>query len=65
MSDLLPIVAEAIPWMQSRADILDRDATFPAEEFDLLRGIGALSALLPVGELVSLLVLVGQGNLSV
>lgn len=64
MSDLLPIVAESIPWMQSRADMLDRDATFPVEEFDLLRGIGVLSALPPVGELASLLVLVGQGNLS-
>ena len=70
MSDLLPIVAEWIPWMQSRADALDRDAAFPVEEFDLLRGIGALSPPLPVlghasiGELASLLALIGQGNLS-
>jgi hypothetical protein len=70
MSDLLPIVAEWIPWMQNRADTLDRDAAFPAEEFELLRGIGALSPPLPVsghasvGELASLLALVGQGNLS-
>jgi alkylation response protein AidB-like acyl-CoA dehydrogenase len=70
MTALLPIVAEWIPWMQSRADALDREAAFPAEEFELLRGIGALSPPLPVcgnasvGELASLLALVGQGNLS-
>ncbi|HEX4367798.1 MAG TPA: acyl-CoA dehydrogenase [Rhodopila sp.] len=65
MTDLLPIVAEWIPWMQSRADMLDRDAAFPMEEIDLLRGIGALSGPLPVGELAPLLALAGQGNLSV
>ena len=65
MTDLLQIVAEWSPWMQSRADMLDREAAFPAEEFDLLRGIGALSGPLPVGELAPLLALVGQGNLSV
>ncbi|HEY4173033.1 MAG TPA: acyl-CoA dehydrogenase family protein [Rhodopila sp.] len=65
MTDLLPIAAEWIPWMQSRADALDRDAAFPAEEFDLLRGIGALSAPLSVDELAPLLALIGQGNLSV
>jgi alkylation response protein AidB-like acyl-CoA dehydrogenase len=70
MTDLLTVVAEWIPWMQSRADALDRDAAFPVEEFELLREIGALSPPLPVsghasvGELASLLVLVGQGNLS-
>ncbi|MDR3530073.1 MAG: hypothetical protein P4L90_05915 [Rhodopila sp.] len=71
MIGLLPMVAERVPWMQSRADALDRGAAFPIEEFDLLRGIGALSPSLPVhghagvDELASLLSLVGQGNLSV
>jgi alkylation response protein AidB-like acyl-CoA dehydrogenase len=70
MTDLLRSVAALIPWMQGRADALDRDAAFPAEEFDRLRGIGALSPPLPVradagaADLVSLLTLVGQGNLS-
>jgi alkylation response protein AidB-like acyl-CoA dehydrogenase len=70
MIDMLSVVAGWIPWMQSRADALDRDAAFPAEEFELLRRIGALSPPLPVGghptvcELASLLALVGQGNLS-
>jgi hypothetical protein len=68
MIDLPLIVAEWVPWMQSRADALDRDAAFPVEEFDLLREIGARSPPLPVcghvgvGQLASLLVLVGQGN---
>jgi alkylation response protein AidB-like acyl-CoA dehydrogenase len=70
MTDLLPMVAEWIPWMQGRADALDRDAAFPVEEIQLLREIGALSPPLPVcghgsiGELASLLTLAGQGNLS-
>jgi alkylation response protein AidB-like acyl-CoA dehydrogenase len=71
MSDLVTHVAEHVPWMQGRADLLDREAAFPAEEFALLRRIGALSPRLPVrghddvDELISLLVLAGQGNLSV
>jgi alkylation response protein AidB-like acyl-CoA dehydrogenase len=64
-------IAELIPWMQARADALDRDAAFPAEEIDCLRRAGALSPPLPVQntgtaeELATLLTLVGQGNLSV
>ena len=64
-------VAELIPWMQARADALDRDAAFPAEEIDCLRRAGALSPPLPVQgsgtaeQLAALLTQVGQGNLSV
>jgi hypothetical protein len=29
MSDLLLVVAEWVPWMQGRADQLDREAAFP------------------------------------
>src|ERR1700693_5301864 len=64
-------VAELVPWMQSRAGGLDREARFPAEEIERLRGVGALSPPLPVrgsgtaDELATLLILVGQGNLSV
>jgi alkylation response protein AidB-like acyl-CoA dehydrogenase len=71
MSPLLAAVAEMVPWMQDRAEALDRDASFPAEEIGALRRAGALSPPLPaVGrgsaeELASLLTLVGQGNLSV
>jgi alkylation response protein AidB-like acyl-CoA dehydrogenase len=59
-------VAELIPWMQNRADGLDRDAAFPDDEIEYLRRAGALSP--PLGradELAALLTLVGQGNLSV
>ena len=64
-------VAELVPWMQGRADGLDREAGFPAEEIERLRRVGALSPPLPVrgsgtaDELATLLILVGQGNLSV
>ncbi len=64
-------IADLVPWMQERAEALDRDAAFPAEEIDRLRRAGALSPPLPVAgpgsadELAALLTLVGQGNLSV
>lgn len=64
-----------IPWMQDRARLLDRDAAFPAEEITRLHAIGALAVPLPVGsegrndgladDLATLLILAGQGNLSV
>jgi alkylation response protein AidB-like acyl-CoA dehydrogenase len=71
MSALLAAVSELVPWMQGRADVLDRRAVFPAEDIDRLRRVGALSLELPVlgdakaDELAALLVLVGKGNLSV
>lgn len=71
MSPLLTDIFEMVPWMQGRAEALDRDASFPAEEIDALRRAGALSPPLPVlgrasaDELAALLTLVGQGNLSV
>jgi alkylation response protein AidB-like acyl-CoA dehydrogenase len=64
-------VAELIPWMQSRAEALDREAAFPTQEIEFLRRVGALSPRLPVQgfgtahELAALLILVGQGNLAV
>jgi alkylation response protein AidB-like acyl-CoA dehydrogenase len=64
-------VAELVPWMQNRADDLDRRAAFPEEEVASLRRVGALSPKLPVhgsgnaDDLARLLILVGQGNLSV
>ncbi len=70
-SALLRSVSELLPWMQSRAEGLDRDAAFPALEVDRLRQAGALAPPLPVrdgvsaDELAALLALVGQGNLSV
>jgi alkylation response protein AidB-like acyl-CoA dehydrogenase len=71
MAKLLSAVAEMIPWMQSRADVLDRDSAFPTEEIARLRAAGALWPPLPIRDgggadtLASLLTLVGQGNLSV
>jgi alkylation response protein AidB-like acyl-CoA dehydrogenase len=65
------MIAELIPWMQNRADALDREAAFPAEEIACLRRAGALAPPLPVkrtgspDDLADLLTLVGQGNLSV
>ncbi len=64
-------VSELVPWMQGRADWLDREAGFPAEEIERLRQVGALSPPLPAqglgtaDELAALLILVGQSNLSV
>ena len=71
MLDLLASVAQLVPWMQSRADALDRQALYPAEEMDQLRRAGALAPPLPVcgsgsaEDLATLLTLVGEGNLSV
>lgn len=71
MSALLTAVSQIVPWMQRRADALDRDAAFPLEEIDQLRDLGALTVPLPVmgfanaDEVAALLTLVGQGNLSV
>jgi alkylation response protein AidB-like acyl-CoA dehydrogenase len=64
-------VADLIPWMQARADTADRDAAFPAEEIAALGRAGGLSPPLPIAgsgsaeDLARLLILVGQGNLSV
>nr|WP_294520647.1 acyl-CoA dehydrogenase family protein [uncultured Rhodopila sp.] len=68
-------LAELVPWMQSRADALDRDSAFPAEEVARLHHLGVLALPLPVaantrddalaGTLAAMLVLIGQGNLSV
>ena len=71
MSALLTAVSDLVPWMQGRADALDRAAAFPTEEIVRLRGAGALSPPLPVlhpgkaDELARLLGQVGRGNLSV
>ena len=65
------MIDELIPWMQNRADALDREAAFPAEELVCLRRAGALSPPLPVADsgraqdLADLLTHAGQGNLSV
>ncbi len=71
---------DRVPWMQSRAEALDRDAAFPAEEIDRLWRIGALTLPLPVtgiapegdgrdgglaDQLSEVLTLTGRGNLSV
>lgn len=71
---------ELVPWMQSRAEALDRDAAFPAEEMDRLWRIGALTLPLPVrshtkqgdvrddalaDQMLEVLTLAGRGNLSV
>jgi alkylation response protein AidB-like acyl-CoA dehydrogenase len=68
MPDLLTAIAEMVPWMQSRADALDRDAAFPVEEIARMKAAGALSPLrghANADTLASLLSLAGQGNLSV
>ena len=71
MSALLHAIADLVPWMQERADALDRDSAFPTQEIERLRHAGALSPPLPVlgfgnaDELTSLLILIGQGNLCV
>jgi alkylation response protein AidB-like acyl-CoA dehydrogenase len=71
---------ELVPWMQSRAEALDRDAGFPGEEMDRLWRIGALTLPLPVrsgprqgevrddriaDQMSEVLTLAGRGNLSV
>ncbi len=66
-----PALAEHIPWMQARADALDRDSAFPAEEIVRLHRLGALTHPVPpesretADSLASMLILAGQGNLSV
>lgn len=71
MSALLTKTAELLPWIQERADQLDRETAFPAQEIDRLRTAGALNPPLPVRghrdarELADLLTLVGQGNLAI
>jgi alkylation response protein AidB-like acyl-CoA dehydrogenase len=71
---------QVVPWMQSRAEVLDRDATFPAEEIGRLWRVGALTLPLPVrsgeaeggahddnltDQISEVLTLTGRGNLSV
>ena len=58
------VVTDLIPWMQSRAGMLDREAKFPDEEIVALRGQGVLAPL-PPDESAAMLVEVGQGNLAV
>lgn len=75
MEQTLRALADMVPWMQGRADALDRDSEFPTEEIGRLRLIGALTPPLPVrastrddrmaDALTSMLTLVGMGNLSV
>jgi alkylation response protein AidB-like acyl-CoA dehydrogenase len=75
MPSLISALAERVPWMQSRAEELDRGAAFPREEIDCLRLLGALAPPLPAqacggdhgaaDQLAAMLSQVGQGNLSV
>jgi hypothetical protein len=75
MSLSLSALAELLPWMQGRAGLLDADSVFPREEVDRLGQLGALTVAMPIrgrakddalaDQLASLLVVVGQGNLSV
>lgn len=68
-------VAELVPWMQARAEALDRAAAFPAAEMAALHRLGAFAPDLPVrgssrndpaaDALADLLTQVGRGNLSV
>jgi alkylation response protein AidB-like acyl-CoA dehydrogenase len=75
MASLTSALAELLPWMQSRAEELDRGAAFPRDEIDSLRCLGALAPPLPAqaragdgdvaDQLAAMLRLVGHGNLSV
>jgi alkylation response protein AidB-like acyl-CoA dehydrogenase len=60
-------VSALVPWMQERADELDRNAAFPREELACLRRAGALApaAVHAPDALADMLILAGQGNLSV
>lgn len=58
------MVTDLIPWMQSRAGMLDREARFPDEEIARLRLQGVLAPMSP-DQSAAMLVEVGQGNLSV
>ena len=76
---LLTDVSDLVPAMSVRAQVLDSEGGFPALDFDLLRGIGALSAFIPqrhgglglgidpggASALFTLLRSIGQGNLAV
>ncbi len=78
-SNLLGRVCEAVPSMQRRAEKLDREIIFPADDFAELHTFGALAAVVPqrfgglgLGTepngalgLHELLRLLGRGNLSV
>jgi len=69
------VLAELVPWMQARAEALDRDAAFPVEEVDRLWQRGLLSLPLPVrsarrddsmaDHMAMVLSQIGRGNLSV
>jgi hypothetical protein len=72
--DLIERVATLIPAMRRNAAALDEAATFPAQDVIALGKVGALSIRLPAdggdrvaatGQLISLLTLIGSGNLSV
>lgn len=72
--DLVERVSILVPGMRRRAAALDEDAAFPTEDMIALREVGALSIPLAVDSgygdestdlLVSLLTLIGSGNLSV
>jgi alkylation response protein AidB-like acyl-CoA dehydrogenase len=75
MRDTCASLVEMIPWMQGRAEQLDREGAFPNEEIVRLRAIGALAPPLPVrsrvrddcatDSLADMLTLIGRGNLSV
>src|ERR1700761_142994 len=75
MASLAARVLDIVPWMQARAETLDRDAAFPGDEIDRLSRIGTLSLPLPViagarddtlaDQLTAVLTLAGCGNLSV
>ena len=76
---LLHAARDLVPAMRARTEILDRDACFPSLDFDQLRDIGALSAVIPkrlgglgLGidrggalALFDLLRFLGRGNLAV
>jgi alkylation response protein AidB-like acyl-CoA dehydrogenase len=76
---LLHAARDLVPAMRARTEILDRDACFPSLDFDQLRDLGALSAVIPkrlgglgLGidrggalALFDLLRFLGRGNLAV
>jgi alkylation response protein AidB-like acyl-CoA dehydrogenase len=75
---LLTGLQDALPAMQQRALVLDRQPAFPAQDFALLRGLGALAAPIPMAlgglglgtapsgalALADILRLLGRGSLS-
>ena len=59
-------IVELVPWMQQRAEALDRDSAFPDEEIACLRRAGVLDDVpWDADKLAALLTLAGEGNLSV